>query len=67
LEHPEARTTGGIGSVIKETLPDRHLNDEAKRTILREAVERFENELMDGEERLVLLDRIKRIRRRLGL
>jgi hypothetical protein len=33
--------------------------------ILREAEERYRNELMDDEERLLLLDRIKRLRRRL--
>ena len=41
--------------------------DERLRTVLREAVERYNNELLDDEERMVLLDRIKRIRRRLGL
>jgi hypothetical protein len=35
------------------------------RCILEEAVERFNNELMDDEERMLLLDRIKRLRRRL--
>jgi hypothetical protein len=34
---------------------------------LREAVTRFNNELMDDEERMVLLDRVRRIRHRLGL
>jgi hypothetical protein len=33
--------------------------------ILREAEERYRSELMDDEERMLLLDRIKRIRRRL--
>jgi hypothetical protein len=33
--------------------------------ILREAEERYRNELLDDEERMMLLDRIKRIRRRL--
>jgi hypothetical protein len=33
--------------------------------ILREAEERYENELLDVEERMLLLDRIKRLRRRL--
>ncbi len=39
--------------------------DEARRTVLREAVSRFNNELMDDEERMLLLDRIKRLRKRL--
>jgi len=41
--------------------------DERLRTTLREAVTRFNNELMDDEERMVLLDRVRRIRHRLGL
>lgn len=40
--------------------------DEVKRTILREAVQRFNNELMDDEERMLLLDRIKRLRKSLA-
>ena len=54
-------------SLIKVTIPDRHLNDEAKRTILREAVTRFNHELLDDEERLELQDRIGRLRRSLRL
>jgi hypothetical protein len=34
-------------------------------TILREAEARYRSELMDDEERQLLLDRIKRLRRRL--
>jgi hypothetical protein len=41
----------------------RAIRDEARRTILREAVDRFNNVLMDDEERQLLLDRIKRLRR----
>ena len=37
------------------------------RTILREATERYNRELMDDEERQLLLDRIRRLRRQLGL
>ena len=33
--------------------------------ILREAEERYLNELLEDEERMLLLDRIKRLRRRL--
>ncbi len=39
------------------------VRDEVKRTILREATQRFNHELMDDEERQLLLDRIKRLRR----
>ena len=38
------------------------VRDEVKRTILREAEARYRNELMDDEERQLLLDRIKRLR-----
>ena len=41
--------------------------DERRRTILREAETRYQNELLDDEERQLLLDRIKRLRRRLGI
>ena len=41
--------------------------DERRRTILREAEDRYRNELMDDEERMLLLDRIKRLRRTLGI
>ena len=35
--------------------------------ILREAEERYKHELIDDEERMLLLDRIKRLRWRLGV
>jgi hypothetical protein len=34
----------------------------ARTHALKEAIERFNNELMDDEERMLLLDRIKRLR-----
>ena len=41
---------------------------EVKRTVLREAEERFLHEIMESdEERQMLLDRIKRIRRQLKI
>jgi hypothetical protein len=43
-------------------IPRKHYRDEVRRTILREAVERFNHELLDDEERQLLLDRIKRLR-----
>ena len=43
------------------------LKDELLRTILREATHRFNHELMDDEERQLLLVRIKRLRRQLGI
>ena len=41
--------------------------DEQLRTVLREAVERYNHELMEDEERLLLLERIRRLRKRLAL
>ncbi len=38
------------------------LKDEVRRTVLREATQRFNHELMDDEERQLLLDRIKRLK-----
>ena len=37
------------------------VRDEVRRTISREAEHRYHNELMDDEERQLLLDRIKRL------
>ena len=37
--------------------------DEVKRTILREAEARYRHELLDDEERLLLLERVLRLRR----
>ena len=41
--------------------------DEVRRTILREAETRYRNELMGDEERMLLRDRVLRLRRELGL
>jgi len=38
------------------------LGDEVRRTVLREAAQRFNHELLDEEERLVILDRIRGLR-----
>jgi hypothetical protein len=43
------------------------LTDEVKRTILRESLDRYRNELLGDEERQHLQDRIGRLRRDLGL
>jgi hypothetical protein len=63
LEHPEAQITEVLVSMTNVSV----LRDEVLRTILREATHRFNHELLDDEERLMLLDRIKRIRRQLRL
>lgn len=46
---------------------ERARGEEILRTILREAVTRFNGALMDDEERMVVRSRIIRIRRRLGI
>jgi hypothetical protein len=38
----------------------------ARKHALEEAIERFDNELMDDEERMVLLDRIRRLKKSLA-
>jgi hypothetical protein len=38
----------------------------ARTHALKEAIERFDNELMDDEERMVLLDRIRRLKKSLA-
>ncbi len=43
------------------------VRDEVKRTVLREAQERYLHELLDDEERQVLRDRVLRLRRELRL
>ncbi len=40
--------------------------DEVKRTILREAEARYRHELLEDEERMLLLDRIRRLRKALS-
>jgi hypothetical protein len=42
------------------------LRDEVKRTILREAEARYLHELLEDEERMLLLDRIRRLRKALA-
>ncbi len=44
-------------------IPCKHYRDEVKRTTLRQAETRYRNELMDDEERQLLLDRIRRLRK----
>ena len=48
-------------------IPRKHYRDEVKRTILREAETRYLHELLEDEERQVLLDRVLKLRRELGL
>ncbi len=53
--------------MARRSLLETALTDEVKRTLLRESLDRYRNELMDDEERMLLLDRIKRLRRALGV
>ena len=53
--------------MARGSLLENSLTDEARRTVLREAEERYRRELMDDEERQLLLDRIKRLRRTLSV
>jgi hypothetical protein len=50
-----------------KSLLENALMDERRRTILREAEVRYRSELMTDEERQLLLDRIRRLRRALGI
>ena len=52
--------------MAKIKIPRRALHDEVRRTILRESLERYRNELLPDEERMLLLDRIKRLRKALA-
>ena len=52
--------------MAKERILQNAASDEVRRTILRESLTRYRNELLDDEERQLLLDRIKRLRRTLG-
>jgi SpoVK/Ycf46/Vps4 family AAA+-type ATPase len=58
---PRSLATGRIDPVTNVSVP----NAERLRLILKEATTRFNHELMDDEERQLLLDRIRRLRRRL--
>jgi hypothetical protein len=50
-----------------KSVPKNALTDEVRRTILREAQDRYRNELMDDEECQLLHDRILRLRRQIKL
>jgi hypothetical protein len=60
-QHPEARTQRSEVSMSSTSVA----NTDRMRRILEEAVQRFNNELLADEERQLLLDRIKRLRKRL--
>ena len=51
---------------VKSVL-EKALTDEVRRAVLREAEDRYRNELLEDDERQLLLDRIKRLRSQLKL
>ena len=53
--------------MAKERILQDAVPNEVRRTILRETEDRYRNELMSDKERQLLLDRIKRLRRTLGV
>jgi hypothetical protein len=53
--------------VIKESLAQVEKRRRNQARAYEEALQRYSNELMDDEERMVLLDRIKRLKKSIGL
>ena len=53
--------------MVKERLRQDAVSNEVRRRILRESLNRYRNELMDDEERQLLLDRIKYLSQELRL
>jgi hypothetical protein len=53
--------------VAKQKILRGAVRDEVKRVILREAQTRYLHELLPDEERMLLLDRIRRLRRELRI
>jgi len=76
---PDKESPGGAGTprgadhegmhfMARHRILQNALPLEVKRTVLREAEERFLHEIMESdEERQLLLDRIRRLRRTLGM
>lgn len=59
---PQGPDHEGMSFMARHRILRQGLRDEVKRTVLREAEARYRNELLDDEERQLLLDRIKRLR-----
>jgi len=53
--------------MAKERILQEAVSNEVKRTVLRESLDRYRNELMDTDEREILWNRIVRLRRSLKL
>jgi hypothetical protein len=74
LPTPRGPATGGLNSVTKTTIAHpaltttrKAIDEEVRRTVLRESLYRYRRELMDTDERELLWDRIVRLRRQLKL
>ena len=65
LEHPEARPTRS-SQVDTTSVPKAERLRIAREHSLKEAIDRFNHELLDDEERMLLLDRIKRLKKSLA-
>jgi hypothetical protein len=63
---PEPGPQGG-NPMAKERILQSAVSNEVRRKIFREFLNLYRNELMDDEERQLLADRIKGLRRQLGL
>ena len=64
--HPEARTTKGMNFMATTSVPKAERLRTVRALALKEAIDRFNYELMDDEERQLLRDRIRRLRRNVG-
>ena len=53
--------------MANERILQKAVPNEVRRIILREAEDRYRSELLPDEERMLLLDRIKRLRKELRL
>ncbi len=53
--------------MARHSILDRAVRDETKRKIVREAEDRYRQELLNKEERMLVLDRVLKLRRELGL
>jgi hypothetical protein len=68
LPSPEARRPPEVMPMVSKTrIPRRAVRDEIKRAVLHEALARYQHELLPDEERMLLRDRVLRLKRELGL
>ncbi len=64
-QSPEARTKG-VDPMASTSVQKATRKRIAREMALREAVDRYNHELMDDEERLLVLERIKRLQKSLA-